>query len=83
MASKEKISFSNILLSGKFYLTEVPVGGKKTVLFHFMGLVDYAKDVMKIMRTGSCITLLSDFVPIEAKVFFRLLYFEDYAKYIF
>ncbi|HEY8660763.1 MAG TPA: hypothetical protein VIL78_17135 [Hanamia sp.] len=38
---------------------------------------------MKIIRTGSCITLLSDFVPIEAKTFFRMLYFEDYAKYAF
>ncbi|MDQ2719659.1 MAG: hypothetical protein M3Z26_07870 [Bacteroidota bacterium] len=38
---------------------------------------------MKIVRTGSCITLLSDYVPIEAKTFFRLLYFEDYAKYVF
>ncbi|HEY5462694.1 MAG TPA: hypothetical protein VIJ95_05505 [Hanamia sp.] len=38
---------------------------------------------MKIIRTGSCITLLSDFVPIEAKTFFRMLYFEGYAKYVF
>ena len=38
---------------------------------------------MKIIRTGSCITLLSDFVPIEAKTFFRLLFFEDYVKYAF
>ena len=41
------------------------------------------KGCNKIIRTGSCITLLSDFVPIEAKTFFRLLYFEDYAKYAF
>ncbi|MEO8823792.1 MAG: hypothetical protein ABI366_09470, partial [Ginsengibacter sp.] len=38
---------------------------------------------MKIIRSGCCITLLSDYVPIEAKTFFRLLYFEDYAKYAF
>jgi hypothetical protein len=38
---------------------------------------------MKIIRTGSCITLLSDFVPIEDQTFFRLLYFEDYAKNAF
>ncbi|HEY5368805.1 MAG TPA: hypothetical protein VIJ75_07420, partial [Hanamia sp.] len=38
---------------------------------------------MKIIRTGSCITLLSDFVLIEAKTFFRMLYFEGYAKYVF
>ncbi len=38
---------------------------------------------MKIIRSGCCITLLSDYVPIEGKTFFRLLYFEDYAKYVF
>jgi hypothetical protein len=85
MARKPRppISFFYKLLSSKYYLTEIPVENKRTVLFHsFLGR-SVAKDTMKIIRTGSCITLLSDYVPIEAKTFFRMLYFEEYAKYAF
>ena len=81
--SKSKISFFYKYLSSKFYLTEIPVENKKTTLLHWFLGGSIAKDVVKIIRTGSCITLLSDFVPIEAKTFFRLLYFEDYVKYAF
>ena len=81
--SKTKIGFFYKYLSSKFYLTEIPVENKKTILLHWFFGGSIAKDAMKIIRTGSCITLLSDFVPIEAKTFFRLLYFEDYAKYAF
>ena len=70
-------------LSSKFYITEIPVENKKTTLFRWLFGVSLARDVMKIIRTGGCITLLSDFVPIDAQSFFRLLYFEDYAKYAF
>ena len=80
---KTKIGFFYKYLSSKFYLTEIPVENKKTILLHWFFWRSHAKDTMKIIRTGSCITLLSDFVPIEAKTFFRLLYFEDYAKYAF
>lgn len=81
--SKTKIGFFYKYLSSKFYLTEIPVENKKTTLLHWFFWGSLAKDVMKIIRTGSCITLLSDFVPIEEKTFFRLLYFVDYAKYAF
>jgi len=81
--SKTKIGFFDKILSRKFYLTEVPVENKRTVLLHWFFWRSYSKDTMKIIRTGSCITLLSDFVPIEAKTFFRMLYFEGYAKYVF
>ncbi|MEO9144022.1 MAG: hypothetical protein ABI237_00560 [Ginsengibacter sp.] len=81
--SKTKIGFFYKYLSSKFYLTEIPVENKKTILLHWLFWRSHAKDTMKIIRTGSCITLLSDFVPIEAKTFFRLLYFEDYARYAF
>ena len=81
--SKIKISFFYKYLSSKFYLTEVPVENKKTQLLHGFFWRSLARDTMKIIRAGSCITLLSDFVPIEAKSFFRMLYFEDYAKYAF
>jgi len=81
--SKTKISFFYKFLSSKFYLTEIPVENKRTILLHWFFWRSHAKDTMKIIRTGSCITLLSDFVPIEAKTFFRMLYFEDYAKYAF
>ncbi|MDQ2862503.1 MAG: hypothetical protein M3R50_02425 [Bacteroidota bacterium] len=80
---KNKIGFFYKYLSSKFYLTEIPVENKKTVLLHWSFWRSHAKDAIKIIRTGSCITLLSDFVPIEAKTFFRLLFFEDYAKYVF
>src|SRR5450432_1519461 len=80
---KTRISFFYKVLSSKFYLTEVPVENKKTQLLHGFILGRIAKNAIKIIRTGSCITLLSDHVPIEAKTFFRLLYFEDYAKYVF
>src|ERR1039458_8675247 len=81
--SKSHISFFYKFLSSKFYLTEIPVENKRTVLLHWFLGRSVAKDTMKIIRTGSCITLLSDFVPIEAKTFFRMLYFEEYAKYAF
>lgn len=81
--SKTKIGFFYKILSNKFYLTEVPVENKRTVLLHWFFWRSHSKDTMKIIRTGSCITLLSDFVPIEAKTFFRMLYFEGYAKYVF
>jgi len=81
--SKTKIGFFYKILSNKFYLTEVPVENKRTVLLHWFFWRSHAKDTMKIIRTGSCITLLSDFVLIEAKTFFRMLYFEGYAKYVF
>ena len=78
---KTKIGFFYKYLSSKFYLTEIPVENKKTILLHWLILGSIAKNAMKIIRSGCCITLLSDYVPIEAKTFFRLLYFEDYAKY--
>src|SRR5450432_4455549 len=81
--SKTKISLFYKFLSSKFYLTEVPVENKKTILSHWLILGSIAKNAKKIIRSGCCITLLSDYVPIEAKTFFRLLYFEDYAKYVF
>src|SRR5450432_2670939 len=81
--SKTKISFFYKYLSSKFYLTEIPVENKRTLLLHWFFWRSLAKDTMKIIRTGSCITLLSDFVPIEAKSFFRMLYFEEYAQYAF
>jgi hypothetical protein len=83
MIRSEKIGFFYKLLSNKFYLTEVPVEKKKTLLVHWVLWSSQAKNVMKIIRNGCCITLLSDFVPIEAKTFFRMLYFEDYSKYVF
>src|SRR5450631_703422 len=81
--SRPPISFFYKLLSSKFYLTEIPVENKRTVLFRSIFGKSVAKDTMKIIRTGSCITLLSDYVPIEARTFFRMLYFEEYAKYAF
>jgi hypothetical protein len=80
---KTKIGFFYKFLSSKFYLTEVPIENKKTKLPHWLILGSIAKNAMKIIRSGCCITLLSDYVPIEARTFFRLLYFEDYAKYVF
>ena len=80
---KTRISFFYKYLSNRFYLTEVPVENKRTLLPHWFILRSIARNAMKIIRSGCCITLLSDYVPIEAKTFFRLLYFEDYARYVF
>jgi hypothetical protein len=81
--SKTRIGLFYKFLSSKFYITEVPVENKKTLLLRGFFWRSLARDTMKIIRTGSCITLLSDFISIEAKTFFRLLYFEDYSKYVF
>jgi hypothetical protein len=81
--SKTRIGLFYKFLSSKFYLTELPVENKKTILPHWVFLGSIAKNAEKIICSGCCITLLSDYVPIEAKTFFRLLYFEDYAKYAF
>ncbi len=81
--SKTRIGLFYKFLSSKFYITEVPVENKKTLLLRGFFWRNLARDTMKIIRTGSCTTLLSDSISIEAKTFFRLLYFEDYSKYVF
>ena len=50
---KTKIGFFYKYLSSKFYLTEIPVENKKTILLHWFFWRSHAKDTMKIIRTGS------------------------------
>jgi hypothetical protein len=80
---KHKVSILVVIFSRKHYLAEVPVENKKTLLNHSLWWIDYAKDALKILRTGCCITLKTDIYPIAAKTFFNLYYFKDYVKYVY
>lgn len=82
MKSKNKISFLTKLLSNRHYLKEVPVEGKRSHRFFFLwGWYDlYAS---QIIRTGNCITLLSNPYSLTVDSFWNINYFEDITKYIF
>src|ERR1022692_1692669 len=82
MASKRKIGFGTKFLSNHNYLNQVPVDGKKTNTFNSItgNYIQYAE---QIIRTGNCITLLSDRFEITEDSFWNISHFEIISKYIF
>lgn len=82
MKNRRNVSFPTKLLSNHHYLNEVSVEGKKTRKFHFhIGWYDlYAG---QIIRTGNCITLLSNPYSLTVDTFWNIHYFEDITKFIF
>jgi hypothetical protein len=77
-----KVGFATKVLSNHHYLNEVPVEGKKSSRFHFIiGRYDFY--VPQIIRTGNCITLLSNPTPITHSSFWNPNHFEDLVKYVF
>jgi hypothetical protein len=82
MKDRIKVSFPTKILSNRHYLNEVPVEGKVTSKFNFM-IGWYDLYAAQIIRTGNCITLLSNPYSITVDSFWNINYFEDIAKYIF
>jgi hypothetical protein len=82
MKGRIKVSYPTKFLSNHYYLNEVPVEGKTTSKFNFtIGWYDlYAA---QIIRTGSCITLLSNPYSITVDSFWNINYFEDITRYVF
>ncbi|MEO5998578.1 MAG: hypothetical protein ABIN89_17615 [Chitinophagaceae bacterium] len=82
MSKKVKVGFATKLLSNHYYLNEVQVEGKATNKFNFkIGLNDqYAA---QIIRTGNCITLLSNPITLTDDSFWNTNYFEDLTHYVF
>ena len=82
MGRKDKISLATKYLSNRRYLNEVPVEGKKNSKFQFH-LGNYDLYAAQIIRTGSCITLLSSPMTVTEESFWNTTHFEDLAKYVF
>lgn len=82
MGKKVKVGFATKLLSNHYYLNEVPVEGKTTSKFNFkIGFNDqYAA---QIIRTGNCITLLSNPFTLTEDSFWNTNHFEDLTRYVF
>ncbi len=82
MSKKLKVGFATKLLSNHYYLNEVQVEGKTTSKFNFkIGSNDqYAA---QIIRTGNCITLLSNHITLTDDSFWNTNYFEDLTRYVF
>ena len=82
MSKKVKVGFATKLGSNYYYLNEVQVEGKATSRFNFkIGFNDeYAA---QIIRTGNCITLLSNPFTLTVESFWNTNYFEDLARYVF
>lgn len=82
MIKRHKVGFATKLLSNHNYLKEVSVEGKATNKFNFsIGFFDqYAAQVM---RSGNCITLLSNNLSINKDTFWNPNHFEDLTKYVF
>ncbi len=82
MGKRIKVGFATKLLSNHYYLNEVPVEGKATSKFNFkIGFNDqYAA---QIIRTGNCITLLSNPLTVTVDSFWNTNYLEDLTRYVF
>jgi hypothetical protein len=77
-----KVGFATKFLSNRNYLKEVSVEGKTTPKFHFnFALYDYY--AAQIIRSGNCITLLSNNISITKENFWNTNYFEDLTRYVF
>lgn len=82
MAAKKKIGFFTKVLSHRKYLNEVPVEGKTTPFF-FFHLKYFDKYASQIIRTGNCITLLSNKMAITIDNFFNTVHFENIVRFVF
>jgi hypothetical protein len=82
MSKKRKVGFATKLLSNHYYLNEVSVEGKTTSKFNkHIGYND--QYVAQIIRTGNCITLLSNPLALTEDSFWNTNYFEDLTRYVF
>ncbi len=81
MAAKKIIGFFTKVLSHRKYLNEVPVEGKTTPFF-FFHLKYFDKYASQIIRTGNCITLLSNKMAVTIDSFFNTVHFENIVRLV-
>jgi hypothetical protein len=79
---KKKVGFATKVLSNHYYLKEVSVENKITSKFNFK-IGYYDQYMAQIIRTGNCITLLSNNIELTDDSFWNTNYFEDLTKYVF
>jgi hypothetical protein len=77
-----KVGFATKFLSNRNYLKEVSIEGKTTPKFHF-NFALYDHYAAQIIRSGNCITLLSNNISITKENFWNTNYFEDLTRYVF
>ncbi len=82
MERGKKVGLATKLLSNRNYLKEVSVEGKITNKFNFK-IGFYDQYAAQIVRSGNCITLLSNDITIDKNTFWNPNYFEDITKYVF
>ena len=77
-----KVGFATKFLSNRNYIKEVSVEGKTTNKFNF-SIGFYDQYAAQILRSGNCITLLSNKITITKDTFWNPNYLEDLTKYVF
>jgi hypothetical protein len=77
-----KVGFATKFLSNHNYIKEVSVEGKTSPKFHF-NFALYDHYAAQIIRSGNCITLLSNNISITKENFWNTNYFEDLTRYVF
>ena len=82
MGKPLKVGFATKLLSNRNYLKEVSVEGKTTNKFNFK-IGYYDQYAAQIIRSGNCITLLSNDISITKETFWNPNHFEDLTRYVF
>ena len=82
MGKPLKVGFATKLLSNRNYLKEVSVEGKTTNKFNF-NIGYYDQYAAQIIRSGNCITLLSNEITITKETFWNPNHFEDITRYVF
>lgn len=82
MDKKRKVGFATKLLSNRNYLSEVSVEGKTTSKFNFK-IGFYDQYAAQIIRSGNCITLLSNTITLNKDTFWNTNFFEDLTRYVF
>lgn len=82
MSKKVKVGFARKLLSNHYYLNEVLVDGKTTSKFNFK-IGFNAQYAAQIIRTGNCITFLSNPLSLTLDSFWNTNYFEGLTRCVF
>lgn len=82
MIDIKKISFSTKWLSNHYYLSEVPVEGRKSRKSYFTFWAN-GNLIQQIIRAGNCCTLLSTPMDMTEDNFWRPSHFDDFVRYVF
>jgi hypothetical protein len=82
MLNIERISSLTKLLSARYYLSEVPVEGRRTKKFYF-NLLRVDLYSARIIRAGNCCVLLSSPMSMIGENFWKASHFDDFVRLSF